>query len=103
MAKHKFNAKPQECDSIKFPSKLEAAYYKKLKLAQKSGELLFFLRQPTFDLPGGTSYKADFLEFWEDGTVVVTDCKGFETKEFIRSKKQVEDLYPVEINVVKKV
>lgn len=100
---HKYNAKKTMVDGINFPSLLEARYYSKLKMIQQTGEILFFIRQPRFDLPGSTSYSADFLEFWSDGTVVVSDCKGVETKEFIKSKKQVEFLYPIEINVVRKV
>lgn len=101
--KHKFGAVRCETDGIKFPSKLERNYYKKLKLLQKSGELLFFLLQPRFETGGGTKYTADFLEFWADGTVRFVDCKGVETKEFVRNKKIVEGLYPIEIEVVKKV
>ena len=102
--RHKYGAKRCEEDSIKFPSRLERNYYQKLKLAKKSGELLEFLRQPLFDLPGGVSYRADFIEFWRDGTVRVTDCKGMLTKDFISKKKMVEALYPhIEIEIVKKV
>jgi|SRR5690606_25490549 len=100
--RHKFGAKPTVKDNIRFASKLEASYYQKLKLAQRSGKLLFFLRQVPFDLPGGLTYRADFLEFWEDGTVKVTDCKGFETKEYIMKKKLLEENYPIELNVVKR-
>jgi len=43
--KHKFFAKRTECDGIKFSSKKEAKRYNELKTLQKSGEVLFFLRQ----------------------------------------------------------
>ena len=100
--RHKFNAKQAkrhwpDGTEIKFQSKREAAYYDKLCFAQQSGSLLFFLRQVPFHLPGGVKYTCDFLEFWADGTVRVVDVKGRRTKEFIRAKKQVEALYPVEI------
>lgn len=101
--KHKFGAIRCTSDDIKFPSKLERNYYNKLKLLQNSGEILFFLLQPRFETGGGTKYTADFLEFWADGSVRVTDCKGVLTKEFVRNKKIVESLYPVEIEVVTKV
>ena len=103
MTKHKFGAKPCKSGEIKFPSKLERDYYNKLKALQRSGEILFFLRQPVFDLGAGLTYKADFVEYWSDGEVVFTDCKGVETKEFIRSKKLVESLYPIQLNIVKKI
>ena len=82
---------------------MEMRYYHKLKIAQKSGSLLFFLRQPKFDLGGGVTYSADFVEYWKDGTVIFTDVKGVETKDFIMKKKIVESLYEITINVIKKV
>ena len=45
----------------------------------------------------------DFTEFWEDGTVLFTDVKGMETPEFKIKRREVEALYGVEINVVKKI
>lgn len=101
--RHKFGAKPTLKDDIRFDSKLESRYYDKLKLFQKCGELLFFLRQVPLHLPGNTKYVVDFVEFWADGEVKFTDVKGVETKEFILKKKIVEELYPITINVVKKV
>ena len=101
--RHKFNAQRVKRDGIKFPSKLEAHYYDYLLLMQKAGELLFFLRQVPFHLPGGIRYVVDFQEFWKDGTVRFTDTKGMETSEFKSKKRQVESIYPIEINVVRKV
>jgi hypothetical protein len=94
---HKFKAKITERNNIKFRSKKEARYYDELLLKQKAGIVLFFLRQPMFDLPGGTTYRADFMVFYSDGHVEVVDVKGHRTKEFIRNKKQVEALYPIKI------
>lgn len=99
---HKFNAKAVVYDGIKFQSTLEGDYYLHLKRLVAAGKVVFFLRQTAFHLPGGTKYSVDFQEFHADGTVVFTDTKGVETKDFIKAKKQVEALYPVEINVVKK-
>lgn len=101
--RHKYKAIKCESDCIKFPSRLERDYYNKLRIAVKAGEMVMFLRQPKFDLGGGATYSADFLEFHNDGSVRVVDCKGFLTKEFIMKKKIVESLYPVTIEVVKKV
>lgn len=100
--RHKYHAKPAsrqwpDGTEIKFQSTKEAKYYDKLCLAVLSGELIFFLRQTPFHLPGGVKYICDFLEFWADGMVRVVDVKGRRTKEYIRAKKQVEALYPVEI------
>ena len=97
--KHKFNAVRTDVDGIKFDSKKEANYYKELKLRKLAGEIVFFLRQVPFHLPGGVTYKVDFLEFHADGTVHFIDVKGFSTPDFIMKKKMVEDLYPVEIEI----
>ena len=97
--RHKFNAVRTEVDRIKFASKKEAAYYSELKLRQKAGEIIFFLRQVPFHLPGGVKYVVDFCEFHKDGTVHFIDVKGIETPMFKLKRKQVEALYPVEIEV----
>ncbi len=97
--RHKYKAVQVEYDGIKFGSKKEGRYYLDLKLRVKAGEVVFFLRQTAFHLPGGTTYRVDFQEFHADGTVRFIDVKGFKTKEFIKAKKQVEDLYPVVIEV----
>lgn len=101
--KHKFKASPCERNGIKFPSKLERAYYDKLLLLQKSGEVVFFLRQVGFDIPGNRRYFADFLVFWADGTADIVDTKGKDTEISKLKRDQVEELYPIKINIVKKV
>ena len=98
---HKFRAVPTELDGIKFASKAEARYYAQLKLRQAAGEVVFFLRQTPFHLPGGVKYVADFLEFHADGTCHVVDVKGMETPAFKAKRRQVEALYPIVIEVVK--
>lgn len=101
--KHKFGAKQVEHDGIKFSSKLEGRYYEQLKMRQKSGDVLFFLRQCPIHLPGNTKYVVDFIEYHSDGTCHFVDVKGLETEIFRLKKRQVEDLYPIEIEIVKKV
>ena len=100
---NKFGAIRTKVDDIGFDSKMEAKYYNKLKMAQSAGELLYFLRQPLFDLGGGVTYKADFLEVWSDGEIKIVDVKGVETAGFKVKKKIVESRYPIKINVIKKV
>lgn len=97
--RHKFNAKPTERDGIRFDSKKEARYYDDLKSLQKAGHIIFFLRQVPFDLPGNVRYRVDFQIFEADGTVRFVDVKGMQTPEFKMKKKQVETLYPVEIEL----
>lgn len=101
VVKHKFKAIRCESDSIKFGSKLERAYYHRLKRLQESGEVLFFLRQTAFHLSGNTKYVVDFSVFYADGTVSFVDVKGMSTPMFILKKKQVEDLYPIDLEIVK--
>lgn len=98
--RHKYNAKKVEYDGIRFDSKKEGKYYQSLKLRVQAGEVIFFLRQVPFHLPGNTVYRVDFQEFHADGTIHFTDVKGYETKDFKLKKRQVEDLYPVEIELV---
>lgn len=101
--KHKFGAIRCERRDIKFPSKLERRYYDHLNILIASGEVLFFLRQPAFDLPGKVRYFADFQVFWSDGTVDFVDTKGRDTTISLAKRKMVEALYPVEIKIVTKV
>ena len=84
---------------MKFQSQKEAKYYDQLCLLQKMGEIIFFLRQVPFHLPGNVVYRVDFVEFHKDGTVRFIDVKGYETPEFIRNKKIDESLYPITIEV----
>jgi hypothetical protein len=84
-------------DDITFDSQMEARRYIELKRLRELGEVLMWIRQPTFDLGGGTVYRADFLVFWANGLVTVEDVKGHRTDAFIKAKKQVETLYPITI------
>lgn len=97
MVWHKFHAQRSEVEGVKFLSKREARYYQDLLLAQRSGDLLFFLRQVPFHLSGGVRYVCDFAEFWKNGEVRFTDSKGFRTPMYIAKKKMVEAKYPVKI------
>lgn len=95
--RHKYNAQPVDIDGYRFPSKKEGRYYQELKLRVKAGEVVFFLRQVPFHLPGGVTYRLDFMEFRSDGTVHCIDTKGYKTSQYKDKKKLVEALYPVEI------
>lgn len=97
MLRHKFKATRTEIDGIKFDSKAEAKRYKELLLLKEKGEVLFFLRQVPFFLPGGVKYVLDFLVFWANGEITFEDVKGFKTPLYILKKKQVESLYPIKI------
>ena len=98
---HKYHASPTAVDGLRFDSKAEAGRYADLKLLQQAGEVVFFLRQVPFDLPGGVKYKADFMIFWADGSVTVEDVKGYDTPQSRLKRRQVEALYPVKIELVR--
>jgi hypothetical protein len=101
MIRHKFRAQPTECDGIKFASKAEARYYGQLKLRQRAGDVVFFLRQVPVHLPGEVRYVMDFMVFEASGEVRMVDVKGIETESFKAKKRMVEALYPIKIEVVK--
>ena len=99
--KHKFRAKPDNRDGIRFPSKKEAEYYDKLKRDLQEEKIIFFLMQVPFHIPGGAKYLVDFVVFDSNGTVRFIDVKGYETPQFKLKKKLVEQFYPVKIEVIK--
>ncbi|MDM4015838.1 DUF1064 domain-containing protein [Roseiconus lacunae] len=101
---HKYNAVSVTTDGIRFDSTAEANYYHQLKLRVAAGDVVVFLRQVPFHLPGGVKYVCDFQEFHADGSVHFVDVKGHETAQFKAKKKQVETLYaPIKIEVVREV
>lgn len=97
---HKFKAKRTEINNISFASKKEARYYQDLLLRQKAGEIIFFLRQVPFFLPGNIRHVIDFLEFRSNGTVAFVDTKGYDTPMGKAKRKMVEAIYPVTIEIV---
>ena len=101
--RHKFGAVACERDGKKFPSRLERRYYDQLKIRQASGEVIMFLCQVPFDIPGSVKYVCDFQVFLADGTVEFIDTKGRDTQMSIAKRKIVEALYPVEIKIVTRV
>jgi hypothetical protein len=87
-----------ECDSIRFQSKKEAAYYRELCCRRHAGEVNFFLRQVPFHLQGGVKYVVDFVEFHTDGSVRFVDVKGHRTEMYRVKKRLVEASYPIKIS-----
>ena len=98
--RHKFNAKTTTIDGIRFASQKEARYYHELKLRQRAGDIVFFLRQVPIHLPGNVKYVIDFLEFHDNGTVHFVDVKGYRTAKYLMKKKMVESLYPITLEEV---
>ena len=99
-AKSKYNAKKTEYNGVVYDSKKEAKYAEDLDLRIRAGEVVFYLRQVPFDLPGKVKYRVDFQEFHSDGTIHFTDVKGVKTAMYILKKKQVESLFPITIEEV---
>jgi len=100
--KHKFNNKPVVEDGKRYASKLEFQFKNHLELLKKSGAVLFYLTQVPIHLPGKTKYIVDFMVFFSNSEVKFIDTKGVETPTFRLKKRQVEELYPFEIEIVKK-
>lgn len=100
MIRHKFHAKKTELDGITFPSKKEAKRYTELKMLKESEEVLFYLRQVPFHLPGNVRYVCDFMVFWSNGEITIEDVKGMKTDMYIVKKKILEDTYPIEITEI---
>lgn len=98
--KHKFKAIPSQYDGIHFSSKKELKRYLELKNLQSRGDILFFLRQVPFHLPGNTKYVCDFLIFWNNEDVTIEDVKGFKTDMYKLKKKLVEHHYPIHVTEV---
>lgn len=90
-------------DGHNFASQAEAAYYLRLKQLRESGEVLAFLRQVPFDLPGRVRYLADFLVQYPD-RIEVVDVKGLETDLWkLKWRLLEEERYPWVLKAVRAV
>jgi|WetSurMetagenome_2_1015567.scaffolds.fasta_scaffold01555_5 hypothetical protein len=104
LRKNKYNAVKTEVDGILFDSKAEAARYLELKDLLSKQEILSFERQPEFELiPSFTKngkkiraikYRADFIVYHNNGTVIVEDVKGMITDIFKIKRKMFDYTYP---------
>ena len=99
----KYRNVPTVVDGQRFDSKLEARYYEQLKLRRAAGEVLWFISQAPFRLPGGVIYRADFLVALASGGVDVVDCKGRLTQASANKIKQVRAIYGIDVKLVRKV
>lgn len=100
--KSKFkNIRCQAHDGKNFASRLERDYYEQLLLRWKAGEVLWFVRQPSFDLEGGVVYRADFLVVTANRDIDVIDTKGCLTQESKNKIKQVKARYGIEVQLVR--
>jgi len=102
MIRHKYNASPQKRDGHRYDSKAELAFAQQLDRSKVAGEVVQYLRQVPFHLPGGVKYVCDFCIFESGGSIRWVDVKGVDTPMSKMKRKQVEELYaPIVIEVVK--
>lgn len=99
---HKYHAKRTKVEDRSYGSKIESQYALFLDSAKKKGDLWFYLEQVPFRLPGNITYRLDFMEFWDNGTIVFTEVKGMMTTVALNKMKQVQEIYEIEIKLVRK-
>lgn len=101
---NKYGARKTVIDGIVFDSQKEAQYYCVLKLRKLSGEIVSFERQVAFVcIINGKkcfSYRADFVEYYPDGSRKVVDVKGMRTAVYRIKKKCIEAEYGFVIHEV---
>lgn len=95
------NVPAKSADDKRFDSKLERDYYERLLLRWKAGEVLWFVRQVTFELEGGVKYRADFVEVTAAGVEVI-DTTGVMTPAKANKLKQMKARYGIEVKIVRK-
>lgn len=95
----KYAAKPVVIDGIRFDSTAEGKRYQQLCVLRTGGVVSWFHRQVIFDLPGGVTYRCDFMIGWADGAITYEDVKGVALPTFKLKAKQVRALYNVEITI----
>lgn len=103
------NQKQVGHDGVLYHSKLEARYANELLLQRKVGVVRWYIRQVPFLLPGGVTYRTDFLVVREDPDYIpplprieVIDCKGYMTRESLNKMKQVKELYGITVLLYRK-
>jgi len=94
----KYNNSKVIVDGIKFDSKKEAQRYSELKLLEKAKQIYDLKLQVPFELipkqkdERAVKYIADFV-YYENGTKIVEDTKGFKTKDYIIKRKLFKHKY----------
>lgn len=96
------NTPAKSADGKRFDSKIERDYYEQLLLRWKAGDILWFVRQVTFELEGGVDYRADFLVVTPAGVEVV-DTTGLMTQVKANKLKQVRARYGIDVQIVRSV
>jgi hypothetical protein len=103
---HKYRAKPQTLDGIRFDSTKESLRYLELKTMQKANLIRALKIHPRYpiEVQGRhiAFYEADFFYFdCEKQRWIIEDCKGMKSgaayQMFKLKKKLIETLYTFEI------
>jgi len=102
---HKYHAQRTEYNGRWYASKKEALHAQENDLKIKAGYLDFYLTQVPFRLPGGITYRADFAEFTRVVNTPIfevhwVDTKGYDTPVSDLKRKQVKEIYGIEIEVI---
>ena len=101
----KFKAKPTVYNGVNYHSQKEVRAAQKLDFMVKAGEILSWISQVPFVLPGETAtgrpikHYVDFMAFNVDGTYRLIEVKGFRVGLGELKRSQVEELYNVVIEV----
>lgn len=96
---HKYGAVPKVVDGIRFGSTAEADFFIKIRPLQKKGVIIE--RQINYSLSVNgvkiTTYRADFVLRWPDGTIEVYDVKGYRTREYEIKRKLMHACLGIQI------
>ncbi|MFO8012619.1 MAG: DUF1064 domain-containing protein [Phycisphaerae bacterium] len=101
--RNKYGAEAITVDGVRYPSRREATFHASCRLLHEAGEIPWWCEQPRFLLPGPAYYYPDFLVLTAPlctecaGKLRVIDTKGVATKAYRLKKRQVRDLYGIEI------
>lgn len=103
----KFKAIPTEtADGQKFKSILESAFYNRMWVLQKAGEVQLIEREIRYELVVNgvyiNSYMMDFRITYTDGRIEYVDCKSTATKTplYLMKKALMLALYGIELKEV---
>jgi hypothetical protein len=98
----KYRNERAEYGGVKYDSKAEARRAETLDALVERGEVLWWIRQPTFRLGCPENvYRPDFLVVHVGGGVHVEDVKGHETAKFKKDRRLWESYGPCELWLIK--
>ena len=92
--RHKYNAQKTKVDNFTFDSKMEADYYKMLKLKMRLTVIKHIDVHPIVTIEG-IRWKIDFIIYYPNGKIEAIDIKGFQTAQFKDRRKLFDILHPL--------